>query len=124
SVGGTTTANSGVQVNPRYLMFNSFVQDDIKLTQRFTLNLGLRWELDNRPTENLGNFSSFCGALAQAGPLPVVASCVPGAAACSQLTESVGYPGGCGFGASGLLWVCASLDHPRDVCHCKPMFRR
>src|SRR5205085_10013431 len=35
--GGTTTANSLVQVNPRVLLLSSFVQDDIKLTPRLTI---------------------------------------------------------------------------------------
>ena len=57
--------------NPRVFFLSAFIQDDIKVTSRFTLNLGLRWEFDQFPIETNGNFSNFLPSLAQlsAGPI-------------------------------------------------------
>jgi hypothetical protein len=35
----------------RQTIFGAYAQDDFKVTQRFTLNLGLRWEASSNPTE-------------------------------------------------------------------------
>jgi hypothetical protein len=43
----------------RETLFGVYVQDDIKMTQRFTLNLGLRYEALTNPTEANGKLSDL-----------------------------------------------------------------
>ena len=53
--------NSSKTIDPgwRYLQPSFFVQDDIKLTQRLTLNLGVRYEIPSPRTESKGRFRGF-----------------------------------------------------------------
>jgi len=77
-VGGTTAANPKVQYGFRQLTLSSFIQDDYKVTPRLTLNLGLRWEIINFPTEATGSFSNFWPSLASTVAYPQVTA--PGGA--------------------------------------------
>jgi len=46
--------------NPHYQRtneFSAFVEDDIKVSRKFTLNLGLRWEYDGYPSDVSGLFT-------------------------------------------------------------------
>ena len=43
----------------RETMFGAYVQDDFKMSQRFTLNLGLRWEAISNPTEVNGKMANL-----------------------------------------------------------------
>jgi hypothetical protein len=76
AAGKSATANGGVQTNVRVYDLSAFIQDDIKITQRLTLNAGLRWEFDQYPTETAGNMGGFLPSLAVVGPTPFVT--VPG----------------------------------------------
>ena len=70
SVGGSTAANAGFNFNLRVTELNSFVQDDIKLSPRLTLNFGVRWEYDGYPSDKNGTITNIWPSLVTASPLP------------------------------------------------------
>jgi len=53
----------------RYTDFAGFAQDDIKLSQRLTVNAGVRYEIFGAPTETNGRLPNF-DAFTAAGPVP------------------------------------------------------
>ena len=54
--------------HPRYKSFSSFAQDDIKLSSRFTINAGLRWEYFGPPSDTEARQPNYDPALALAVP--------------------------------------------------------
>jgi hypothetical protein len=69
----------------RYTDLTAFVQDDIRVTQRLTVNAGLRYEVFGPPVEIHGLLPSFDPAIA-VGP-------VPAAGSPSGFTLPANYPG-------------------------------
>ncbi len=66
-----TTAGGGVfRRNERYTDLAGFAQDDIKLTQRLTVNAGLRYEIFGAATETHGLLANFDAKIAVQGPVP------------------------------------------------------
>jgi carboxypeptidase family protein/TonB-dependent receptor-like protein len=70
TVGGTTQAFAGYRYMFRLNYIDAFAQDDIKLTPRFTLNAGVRWERDGFPTVANGVTGNFWPTLYNAAPVP------------------------------------------------------
>jgi Carboxypeptidase regulatory-like domain/TonB dependent receptor len=69
---GTSQAGGGIfRRDTRYTDFAAFAQDDIKLTQRLTLNAGLRYEIFGAPIETNGRLANFNANTATQGPVPV-----------------------------------------------------
>jgi Carboxypeptidase regulatory-like domain/TonB dependent receptor/TonB-dependent Receptor Plug Domain len=54
---GLPPAN-GNKHDQRANQFAAYVEDDIKVSPKLTLNLGLRWEYDGYPTDNTGLFTN------------------------------------------------------------------
>jgi hypothetical protein len=66
-----STAGGGIfDRSTRYTDFAVFAQDDIKLTQRLTINAGLRYEIFGAPTETNGRLANFDANIATQGPVP------------------------------------------------------
>jgi hypothetical protein len=72
------TTNGDVRTGPAgivhtYLMrnANAFVQDDIKVSQRLTVNLGLRWEFDGQVGDKYGNLTDFWPSVALTAGAPI-----------------------------------------------------
>ncbi|MBV8897407.1 MAG: TonB-dependent receptor, partial [Acidobacteriaceae bacterium] len=68
-----TYGGSGVS-NHKYRIqdYSVFLQDDYKVTQNFTLNLGLRWELNGAVHDDLCHIGNTNAALALAGQNPFI----------------------------------------------------
>jgi hypothetical protein len=54
----------------RYTDLAAFVQDDLKLTPRLTVNAGLRYEIFGAPIETHGRLANFDSNIAQMGAIP------------------------------------------------------
>lgn len=66
SGGGSGVSNHEYRINA----FALFAQDDLKLTSRLTLNLGVRWELNGAVSDNLDHIGNVDPTLALKGQDP------------------------------------------------------
>jgi len=67
----TSFAGAGnFRANERYTDSAIFMQDDVKLTRRLTINAGLRYEVFGAPIEINGRLSNFNPNIATVGPIP------------------------------------------------------
>jgi len=71
NVDGSVAGGGVFRRNERYTDFAAFVQDDIKVTHRLTVNVGLRYEIFGAPTETSGRLPNFDPSLAITGPVSV-----------------------------------------------------
>jgi hypothetical protein len=73
NIAGIDGASGLFREDERYKDMAAFIQDDIKLTQRLTVNAGLRYEIFGPPMEIHGRLSNFDPSIA-VGQVPVTGS--------------------------------------------------
>jgi hypothetical protein len=78
SSSGTTSPVGGLHYNYRITDMSSFVQDDIKITPRFTANVGVRWEYFGGMSDTNGFVPNFSLAALNTAPIPPVAGTLIG----------------------------------------------
>ncbi len=64
------TSPSGVQHSFRFSDASAYLQDDIRLLSRLTLNAGLRWDYFGLPADSTGNITNFWPSLTTAWTAP------------------------------------------------------
>jgi Carboxypeptidase regulatory-like domain/TonB-dependent Receptor Plug Domain len=89
---GFTQASKNITVNIQSDMYEGFLQDNLKLTPRLTLNLGVRYSYYGQPFDGNGNLSNFDPSTYSASKAPTIAStgliCFTGV--CSQAGSNAG----------------------------------
>ncbi len=70
NLSSTVVANGFAQRYPRFLNIAAFVQDDVRLTDRITLNLGFRYQFNAKPWDKLGRNGGYDRRLHQGMPPP------------------------------------------------------
>jgi Carboxypeptidase regulatory-like domain/TonB dependent receptor len=71
----SSSAGAGLfRRDERYTDVAGFAQDDLKLTQRLTFNVGLRYEIFSPPIETHGRLANFDPDIATIGPIPATGS--------------------------------------------------
>jgi Carboxypeptidase regulatory-like domain len=68
--GGTLTTGTSIPYQWKINDGDFFVQDDLKINSRLTVNFGLRWEYDGWPSEKNGYFTNIWPSLIQTAPNP------------------------------------------------------
>ncbi len=68
SYGGSGVSNHQYRIND----YTGFIQDDYKVTPQFTLNLGVRWELNGAVRDDLCHIGNTLAILANEGKNPYV----------------------------------------------------
>lgn len=65
-------ANRDIIPDLRYFNMEAYAQDDVKLTRRLTINLGLRWSYFPSPTDANNTLNNFDPRLYQAAQAPAI----------------------------------------------------
>jgi len=100
--------SSGVfRQDERYTDAAAFLQDDIRLTQRLTINAGLRYEIFGPPTEIHGHLSNFDPSIATGQ--------VPAAGSLSGFTVPSNFPGSVPAGVTKTLMAGLWLTDYHDI---------
>lgn len=75
----TMNQDAPVYANANYWNFGFFVQDDYRVTPRFTLNLGLRYDVQTPPTDTMDRITQFrLGVQSQVSPKSLTGQLFPG----------------------------------------------